>query len=81
MPFLQFDQGESYVSDTATCLIQACTKERDILFASYTNEGILYRKCDSFFFTLQLVSKPLTQKKEEAPAVKSQQPSQYNACK
>lgn len=28
----------------------------------------------------KLVSKPLTQKKEEAPAVKSQQPSQYNAC-
>lgn len=28
----------------------------------------------------KLVSKPLTQKKEETPAVKSQQPSQYNAC-
>lgn len=27
----------------------------------------------------KLVSKPLTQKKEETPAVKSQQPSQYNA--
>lgn len=75
MPFLQFDQGESYVSDTATCLIQACTKERDILFISYTYIMKV------IFFTLQLVSKPLTQKKEETPAVKSQQPSQYNACK
>lgn len=30
--------------------------------------------------TKKLVSKPIIQKKEETTAVKSQQPSQYNAC-